>query len=197
MTPFEYITVLISIILGLGITQIVTGVADIIHQWNRVRIYWPHLLWIVLVFFLHIQEWWWLYELRTYEKWRLPIFLFVILYPINLFILARILFPYGSDIVGTGNQTGKVDLKEFYFGNYRKFFLLIAVLAVLAVLDDVFIQHYRIIDEAPQLAILTLSTLITTMKLGQEWIHRLFVVALVLMMLITFAVQWNEWLVGA
>ena len=44
MTPFEYVTVLISIILGLGITQIVTGVADIIHQWDKMKLYWPHML---------------------------------------------------------------------------------------------------------------------------------------------------------
>jgi hypothetical protein len=53
MTPFDYVTGLISIILDLGITQIIIGVADIIHQWERVKLYWPHLLWIVFVFFLH------------------------------------------------------------------------------------------------------------------------------------------------
>src|SRR6266850_6250878 len=93
MTPFEYVTVLISIILGMGITQIVTGVADLVHQWHRVRIYWPHLLWIILVFFLHIQEWWATYELRQFESLRMHTFFFVLLYPINLFVLARILFP--------------------------------------------------------------------------------------------------------
>src|SRR5258708_13301428 len=93
MTPFEYVTVLISIILGMGITQIVTGVADLVHQWHRVRIYWPHILWIILVFFLHIDEWWSTYELRKFESLRLPTFRFVLLYPINLFILPPFLFP--------------------------------------------------------------------------------------------------------
>src|SRR5882757_9449630 len=93
MTPFEYVTVLVSIILGLGITQIVTGVADLVHQWDRVKVYWPHLLWIIIVFFLQIQEWWSLYELRNITSLRLPTFFFVLLYPINLFILARLLFP--------------------------------------------------------------------------------------------------------
>ena len=32
MTPFEYVSVLISIILGLGISQLATGVADMVHQ---------------------------------------------------------------------------------------------------------------------------------------------------------------------
>jgi len=92
MTPFEYVTVLISIILGMGITQIVSGLADIIRKWNQVKLYWPHLMWIVFVFFLHIQKWWVLYDIRFITVWMLSTFLFTILYPINLFILARILF---------------------------------------------------------------------------------------------------------
>lgn len=44
ISPFEYVSVLISIILGLGIAQIVTGLADIIHQWQRIKLYWPHTL---------------------------------------------------------------------------------------------------------------------------------------------------------
>src|SRR5690242_18156384 len=116
MTPFEYISVLISIVLGLGITQIVTGVADMIHHWNKIKIYWPHVLWIILVFFLQVQEWWWLYELRNNARWELPVFLFILLYPIDLFILSRILFPAFSD--------EEVEFKQFYFDNYRKFFFL-------------------------------------------------------------------------
>lgn len=189
MSPFEYITVLISIVLGLGISQIVTGVADIIHQWEKVKIYWPHILWMTLVFFLHVQEWWWLYELKSYEKWRLPVFLFVILYPIVLFVLARILFP-------SANESSQVNLKDFYFNNYRKFFLLIAISALLAILEDTIIQNYSIADEFVQLTVLAVSALIAWRRMTQEWLHKVVVIALVLMMLITFAIQWNNWLIG-
>jgi len=176
MTPFEYITVLISIVLGLGITQIVTGVADIIHQWNRVKLYWPHLLWIVLVFFLQVQEWWWLYELRNNTSWELSVFLFILLYPIDLFILARILFPYGYE--------GEVDMKQFYFDNYRKFFLLFAILALLAILDDVFIQEYTLGDEALQLVLLLTSLVITFARIRNEWVHKILVSIILITMII-------------
>lgn len=77
MSPFEYVTILISIILGLGITQLVTGIADIIHEKEHVKLYWPHALWIPIIFFLLIQEWWDIYALRDYDTWRLPVFLFI------------------------------------------------------------------------------------------------------------------------
>ncbi|QOI98670.1 MAG: hypothetical protein HRU69_14785 [Flammeovirgaceae bacterium] len=61
MTPFEYVIVLISIILGLGITVILSGVAGLIRQWRKMAVYWPYLIWVVLVFVMHIHEWWNMY----------------------------------------------------------------------------------------------------------------------------------------
>jgi hypothetical protein len=188
MTPFEYVTVLISIILGLGITQIVTGIADIIHTWDRNKLYWPHLLWIVLVFFLHIYEWWTIYNLRQYESWRLPTFLFITLYPINLFVLARILFPlhYG--------EVTSFDFKPFYFSNYRKFFLSIIILNVLGILDNVFVTGSQFSDQVIQLIILGVLTPLVIKKTDKEWIHQLIVVALVAFMAVSLVITWDQWL---
>jgi hypothetical protein len=186
MTPFEYVTVLISIVLGLGITQIVTGVADIIHQWNRVKIFWPHLLLIFLVFFLHIQEWWILYDLKNTSEWRLPIFLFAILYPILLFVLARILFPSEWNLPS-------IDMQSFYFDNYRKFFLVIGILALLSISDNVLIQHRPLIEQIFHLSLLIGMILIAVKKYQQVWLHQLVAVVLVIIMIGSFVYNWNEW----
>lgn len=186
MTPFEYVTVLISIILGLGITQIVTGVADIIHSWDRVKIYWPHLVWIVLIFFLHIQEWWQIYDLRFYDSWRLPTFIFVSLYPITLFILARILFP---------SQGEEMDFKIFYFKNCNKFFLGIIITAVLSIMDNLFIDSYHWYEQFFQFGIIAVLTAVIVIRNESEWVHKIMVIALTLAMIISLAVQWNTWLI--
>lgn len=190
MTPFEYVTVLISIILGLGITQIVTGIADIIHQWERVRLYWPHLLWILLVFFLQIQEWWQIYDLRHYESWRLPSFLLLSLYPINLFILSRILFPISM-------VESVIDFKQFYFHNYRKFFLMIIVNISLSILEDLLIQGYKLTEQPVQLSLLAVMSVVTFTKPKSEWIHKAIVLALVILMLASIGVTWNKWLISS
>ena len=185
MTPFEYVTVLISIILGMGITQIVTGVADLVNQWSRVRIYWPHVLWIILVFFLHIQEWWATYELRQFESLRLPTFLFVLLYPMNLFILARILFPIA--------QSDKdVDLKAFYFAGYRKIFLWASTLPVLSLLNNVFVTAHPIHTQALQAGVFALLIVLATRKGMDERIHKAFAIIGIVIMLIALAVMWND-----
>jgi hypothetical protein len=171
MTPFEYVTVLISIILGLGITQIVTGVADIIHQWEKMKLYWPHALWIVLVFVMHIHEWWNTYDLKKHESWYLISFLFLILYPIMLFVLARILFPFGA-------METETDFKVFYFNNYRKFFLIVIMLVSLAILQDIFLEGYQWKDQILKMVILIVLSIMSIRKINNENLHKLIVILL-------------------
>jgi hypothetical protein len=182
MTPFEYVTVLISIILGLGITQIVTGVADLVHQQERVKIYWPHLLWVVIIFVLHIQEWWATFELRQFDSWRLPTFLFVVLYPINLFILARLLFP-----LGLSNEV--IDLKEFYYANFKKIFGWAIILPLLSLINNIFIIGHSPREEIVQLLLPFVLLAMIRKKTQSEILHKimaiLFLSVLIVSMIVT------------
>lgn len=143
MTPFEYVSVLISIILGLGITVLLTGLADIIRNYPVVKVYWPYLIWILIVFILHIQEWWISYSLRSEMEWTLPRFLFVITYPIVLFILAHLLFPQKWTKKG-------VDLKVFYFNNFPKYFGAALLLLVISILQNHFLLRYTLSEQYVQ-----------------------------------------------
>lgn len=188
INAFEYITVFISIILGLGVTQILTGIADLVHQNDRVKLYWPHLVWIVLVLVLHVQEWYITFELRTFTAWRLPVFLFVLLYPIVLFITARLLFPFGLN-------DDTIDLKEFYFKNYRKIFLFGAILALLSILDNLIMRPYLPEDLiGPSLVFISLSTL-AVFKISNPFFHKLVALFMLTMLIFTIVVQWDKWLI--
>src|SRR5688572_28105734 len=147
MSPFEYVSVLISIIYGLGITLVLTGVAELIRRWKTIVPCWPYFIWIVLVFVLHVYEWWEHYTLRLFPSWSLPMFLFVILYPILLFILANLLFPAKWSKKG-------IDLKEFYFATCPKFFLWTIFLAALAIIQNVFLEGYSLADQFVQIIVL-------------------------------------------
>lgn len=188
MTPFDYVSVLISIILGLGITQIMTGLADLVHQWDRVKLYWPHLLWVILVFILHIQEWWVTYQqFSSMTTWRLATFLLFILYPMNLFILARILFPFHP-------PEGELDLKRFYFDNFQKFFLCTVVLNVLSIVTNVMVDGFTL-DQLIIVCMLILLGWVAWRKYTLEWVHRTIAVGLMLLMVISVIVNWDKWLI--
>lgn len=189
ISAFEYVTVLISIVLGLGITQILTGVADLIHQSKRVRVYWPLMIWVLLVLVMHVQEWWVTYQLKNYQPWRLPVFLFMMLYPINLFVLARLLTPVGL-------QEGTIDLKVFYEENYRKIFGFTAGLVLLALLDDVFIRSEAGANIITKSTLLAALILLIRAKRLPHWGHVAIAVALLLMLVLSIVVEWNVWLIG-
>src|SRR5882757_5898741 len=176
ISAFEYITVFISIILGLGVTQILTGIADLVHQNERVKIYWPHILWIFLVLILHVQEWWVTFELRKVDQWRLPLFLFVLLYPVVLFILARLLFPFGFN-------EGTIDLKKFYFENYRRIFLFGAILAFLSIIDNLLLRDYAAQDIIAQSTVLVLLSLMAIVKNSKAWLHKSVVIFMLLFLI--------------
>ena len=50
MSVFEYIMVLVSIIIGLGITHILKNIVFLI-QHKDVQFYWVHTLWCIDIFF--------------------------------------------------------------------------------------------------------------------------------------------------
>ena len=154
MSPFEYVSVLVSIIYGLGITLILTGVADLIRRSKTNVSFLPYYIWIALVFVLHIYEWWEHYTFRLFSSWSLPLFLFVVLYPILLFVLANLLFPTKWPKKG-------IDLKEFYFSMYGKLFLGTIFLALLAILQNILLEGYELKDQVVQiLVILTFLSLL-------------------------------------
>lgn len=189
ISAFEYVTVFISIILGLGVTQILTGIADLVHQNERVKIYWPHMVWVLLVLILHVQEWYITFELRTFNGWRLPVFLFVLLYPIVLFITARLLFPFSYG-------EGTIDLREFYYKNYRRIFLFATILAFLSILDNLIMRvNYELVDlVGPSLVLSLLSTMAIT-KNSRPTLHKIMALFMLTVLTITIIVQWNKWLI--
>ena len=189
ISAFEYVTVFISIILGLGVTQILTGIADLVHQNERVKVYWPHLIWVLLVLVLHVQEWWVTFQLRSYGPWRLPVFLFVLLYPVTLFILARLLFPFGLN-------EGVIDLKKFYFENYRRIFLFGSLLAVLSIIDNLLLREATISDLVGESVVLVMLATMTIVKNSKPWLHQAVAVFMLLFLIGSIAVEWDNWLVA-
>jgi hypothetical protein len=155
MSPFEYVIVLISIILGLGITTILTGVAEWIKHYRNSTLHAPYIIWIVIVFIMHIHEWWQCYSLKRIAAWHLPLFLFVVLYPINLYVLAHLLFPKQQD--------EPFDAKKFYYDRYPAFFICALIGVVLSVIHNLTLEGLHPNDQVVHfLLIAVLGTVLIT-----------------------------------
>lgn len=189
MSPFEYVVVLISIILGLGITTILTGIAEWIKHYRSSRLYAPYIIWIVLVFVLHIHEWWESYLLKSIEVWPLPLFLFVILYPINLYVLAHLLFPRHTD-------ENVFDAKKYYFGNYPKFFISALVLDTISIIHNLSVLKLPFESQIVQFLVLGIlgSTLLSKTK--KESVHVAIALFLLLLMIVSLFFTTDTLLIG-
>ncbi len=93
MGIFEYIAILTSIIIGLGIAHLLRGVARIIQHPDTEPVYWIHLCWAGYLFFNLVFWWWWEFRLGNIEVWTFQLYLFVVLYAVLMFLTASIAFP--------------------------------------------------------------------------------------------------------
>jgi hypothetical protein len=172
----------------LGITIVLTGIAQLIREEQRVKLFWPYLIWIGLVFVMHIHEWWITYQLKSTMTWKLPVFLFIILYPILLFILANLLFP---DSWEKNNR----DMKQFYFIIYQKFFGCAILLVVLSVLQNVFLSNLPLSEQFVHLIVLVTLTVMLIKKPKSVLAHTIVAVFLLLLLAGSLIVERNSLLV--
>jgi hypothetical protein len=119
LTPFEHISVLISIILGLGLTHLLTAVHRLVQARQRVRLYWLTLLWVALIFVSQVEWWWGSYALRDQTVWNFFYFVFVLLSPVSLYLAAAFALPEME-------PDRHYDLREYYYGARRWFFAFVA-----------------------------------------------------------------------
>lgn len=127
MEAFAYLSVLTSIVLGLGMTRLLLGCGRLLQVRHQTHPYWVHLLWALNLFLYLVMNWWILFRWRNQLEWTFFIFLFVLLSPTVGFLLAILLFP---DPIEDG-----IDLKRHFYANRRWFFTLAALLAPIDALD--------------------------------------------------------------
>lgn len=138
MDEFGYLSVLLSIVLGLGITQLLTGLGRLIQARERVRGYWPSPTWAGFLLVAHVQTWWAMFGLRDHTSWTFFVFLLVLLQPALLYLLAALVLP---DFGETADPSeGEVHLRRHYFRQSRWFFTIAVALLVVSVAKDVVLE---------------------------------------------------------
>ncbi|HUJ45863.1 MAG TPA: hypothetical protein VLV55_01925 [Rhizomicrobium sp.] len=115
MSPFDYLSVLISIVLGLGVTQVLAGFAGLVRTRKRIRMYWPVPVQMAVVFLISVQIWWALFGLRGMRVWTFESFLVVLMQPVSVYLMAALITP---DL----DEPGAINLRETYFRECRWFF---------------------------------------------------------------------------
>lgn len=120
---FVHVRIVMGIVVGLGITRLLLGVAGLVQNPKRARVSPLHLLWVAYVLVELVLFWWWEFALTQITDWSFGIFAFLIVYSIALFLLAALLFP---DNIGEydGYEDFFLKRRHWFFGVFGATFLL-------------------------------------------------------------------------
>jgi hypothetical protein len=132
---FNHLSVLLAIILGLAITQILSGFRGLVHARARIRMYWPAITWAWLLLVIDVQTWWAMFGLRNHRDWTFGQFAVVLLQTIILYMLAALILPdFGTE----GSEP--FDLRESYFRQARWFYCLAFLAGIVSLCKDLALE---------------------------------------------------------
>jgi hypothetical protein len=166
MDAFSFLSVLLSIILGLAITHVLSAVGRLVHNRTHVKVYWPVGVWIVVLLLVYVQSWWASFGLRSHTDWSFLTFLVILIQSIAGYMLAALLLPeYSSE--------RPVDMRVDYYRQAPWFFATIVVATIASVMKDVIIDG-RLPETGNFLFQLGfLATGVVGALTKREWFHKI------------------------
>jgi hypothetical protein len=172
MDEFSYLSVLLSVILGLAVTQILKGFRGLLLSRTRIRIYWPVIGWAVLLLLVCFQNWWSMFGMRNRHDWAVQQFAIILLQTILIYMVAGLVLPdfFGEEVV---------DLKKNFYAHRGWFFLLGFAIIVVSICKSVVLN-----GALPYPADLTFHAIFgVTLLIGaltqREWYHKTLVVFII------------------
>jgi hypothetical protein len=93
VTDFEFLSVLISIVIGFGLTHLLSGLGRAFHFRYRNKIDAVHVAWTITVFFVLVLNWWVTLLWRDFEHWTFAVFCTMVLWTTSMYVLALALYP--------------------------------------------------------------------------------------------------------
>jgi hypothetical protein len=167
MDEWGFLSVIVSIILGLSITQLLQGISDVINERERVRLYQPAVGWSVLLLIVDVQAWWAMFGYRNHHSWTFLQFSTVLLEVILLYLLAALALP---------NFAGPavIDLRANYFKHKAWFFGFL----ILVLLDSLLKSF--VVDGGPPgtldlgFHLIWITTALIAAVTKSDWYHRAF-----------------------
>ena len=115
MDMFEYVMVMVSIIVGLAMAHLLHGLVDIAQRPQPMKLRSIHLVWAAYVLLTTAFWWWFQFKLQALVPvWTFHAYLFVLSFAALLYVQATLLFPR--------NLEPDADLDVFFLDHRGWFF---------------------------------------------------------------------------
>lgn len=184
IAPYQHVVVVMSIVLGLALTQLLKGIAQLYRARSRVRPYWLHSAWVGLLVVFGLLLWWTYWNYRDVREWTFFLFVLYLSPMIAFYFLTAIVIPDPSDTV--------TNLRDYYFASRVGFFGIFALYGVLASLTAMLVRGLALLDIANFFRLAMVLLLLIAMRSASERVHGVvFVLGAILMIVFVFRVQFS------
>ena len=117
---FDYVMTFAAVVIGLAVTHLMQGLATLIEDPGKGKIWWVHLTWVAYMLLTSAFWWWFEYMLHDIQTWTFGVYAFVLLYAFLTYLTASVLFP---------KQLKRFHSYEEYFLARRSWFFGLVILA--------------------------------------------------------------------
>jgi len=170
LSEFEYASVAVSVVLALGIADILRFFGDTVRDLDARKLYWVHTLWLLVLMKTHMDFWWIMWTFRDSVSIG-PSLIYIMVGPALLFVATRTLLP-GADDHG--------DMEVMFFTRKNAFFSLMILLSLWSTVSTP--QAIEISTLLFTVVALVLSAL--CIAFDKRWLHSGVVVLVALVELI-------------
>jgi len=184
MHAFDYLSVLLSIVLGLGMTQLLSAVARWLELRHETKTYAPAAIWAAFLMVVLVQTWWSMFGMRDKAAWSFLQFCVVLAQPVMLYLLTALVLP--------GPQSKEQDQEAFFNQHRTWFFGLLMALLVSSVSKDVVLTGR--LPATPNLIFHAVFFAGSALALAsrRRWVQLLSAVAALVLMLVYVAALFAE-----
>ena len=174
MDAFSYLSVLLSIILGLAIQQVLQGYRALILSRRTIHFYPLPLIWSVLILLMTTQHWWASFSLAQRTEWSFAAFATTLVMTGLIYMLAAIVMP---DVP----PEQPLDLKAHYFREAPAFFGIAASVLLWSMFREYMLEGRLPERENLIFHLLFLACAVPAALFRRERLHQLLTGAMVVL----------------
>ena len=131
MSQFDFLSVLVGIIIALGLSHLLSSAAQLIRRRHQVKMHDITLVWMGVLLLLLVQVWWAAFHRREVSHWTFFGFVLYLLIPILISILGYLLVsPTELEL------HADFDLEKEYYDNRKWFFGILGSVVIISLGED-------------------------------------------------------------
>jgi len=162
---FAYLSVLLSIVLGLAITEILQSWAALLRGRARVQFYLPPVTWSVIFLLVTVQFWWVSFGLATRASWNFASFCAVFAQTVTIYMASALVLPKAE-----GDQP--IDLRAQYYREVAPLFTLGLVFSAIGFVKDALL-HEQLVPLQLATRILFIVLLVFLLLIRKPRVHEM------------------------